>query len=97
MQRAWLERRLRDVQHRLDKAREELKIMDEQLAAISEDASEARIRALVSETPMANREYVEAKRHADAAERSRSALLATINDLMAKRDELLERLVVESK
>ncbi|MCL4312954.1 MAG: hypothetical protein M1131_02290 [Actinobacteria bacterium] len=97
MQRAWLERRLRDLQHRLDKAREELKIMDEQLAAISEDASEARIRALVSETPMANREYVEAKRHADAAERSRSALLATINDLMAKRDELLERLVVESK
>jgi hypothetical protein len=88
---------LRDLQHRLDKAREELKIMDEQLAAISEDASEARIRALVSETPMANREYVEAKRHADAAERSRSALLATINDLMAKRDELLERLVVESK
>jgi len=97
MQRAWLERRLKDVQHRLDKAREELRILDEQLAAISEDASEARIKALVSETPMANREYVEAKRHADAAERSRLALLATISDLTTKRDELLDRLVVESK
>ena len=51
---------------RLRKAREELAVADEQLSALSEAADEARIRSLVSETPLAARESQEAQRHAEA-------------------------------
>ena len=59
MQRLFVERRLRDVHARLVRAREELAILDEQLAVVSESTEEARIRSLVSETPLATHEYGE--------------------------------------
>ena len=46
-------------------------MIDEQLAVLADAADDARIRSLVSETPLANREYTEAQRHADAMARSR--------------------------
>jgi hypothetical protein len=51
-----VERRLMDVSKRLRKAREELAVADEQFNALAEVADEARIRSLVSETPLAARE-----------------------------------------
>ena len=61
-----VERRIIEVSKRLRKAREELAVADEQLSALSEAADEARIRSLVSETPLAARESQEAQRHAEA-------------------------------
>ena len=66
MQRFLLERRIRDVHTRLVRAREELAVLDEQLAVVADEAEEARLRSLVSETPLAAHEYAEVKRHADA-------------------------------
>jgi hypothetical protein len=55
MARFLVERRILEVSKRLRKAREELAVADEQLSALSEAADEARIRSLVSETPLAAR------------------------------------------
>ena len=71
-------------------------MLNEQLAVFNEAADDARIRALVSETPLADREYDEAQKHADAMARSRAALLSTIEDLQRTQDELLHRLVPET-
>lgn len=93
MSKVLIERRLFDVAQRLKKAREELAVIDEQLAALSDAADEARIRSLVSETPLAHREYTEAQRHADAMDRSRRAVQAEVAELQVTQDELLDRLV----
>ena len=95
MSRVLIERRLFDVAQRLKRAREELSLIDEQLAALSEAADDARLRSLVSETPLAHREYSEAQRHADAMERSRKAVAAEVAELQVSQDELLDRLVAE--
>jgi len=68
-------------------------VLDEQLVALSDAADDARIRALVSETPLADKEHHEAQRHADAMARSRAALQAAITELERAQDELLDRIV----
>lgn len=93
MSRVLIERRLFDVAQRLKRAREELAVIEEQLEVMAEAADEARIRSLVSETPLANREYAEAQRHADAMERSRRAVAAEVAELLVSQDELLDRLI----
>jgi len=89
MHRALLERRIRDVHSRLLRAREELAVLDEQLAVVVESADEARVRALVSETPLAAHVHSEAARHADAMAKAREALAASVTALERKQDELL--------
>jgi len=89
MQRALLERRIRDVHSRLVRAREELAVLDEQLEVVQESADEARVRSLVSETPLAAHEHSEAKRHADAMVKARAAQANTVLELERRQDELL--------
>jgi hypothetical protein len=89
MQRALLERRIRDVHTRLVRAREELAVLDEQLEVVQESADEARVRSLVSETPLAAHEHSEAKRHADAMVKARAAQANTVIELERRQDELL--------
>ena len=93
MSRARIERRLDDVSARLRRARAELAVVDEQLAVLADHADDAALRALVSETPLAEREHREARRHADALARSRAAVVATIHELERVQDDLLGRLV----
>ena len=93
MSRVMIERKLFDVAQRLKRAREELSVIEEQLAVMAEAADEARIRSLVSETPLAHREYSDAQRHADAMERSRQAVAAEVAELQQSQDELLDRLI----
>ena len=97
MSRSLIERRLTEVHERLRRAREELAVLDEQLAALTETAEDARLRALVSETPLADKEHREAQKHADAMLRSRAAVLAAIAELERAQDELLDRLLAESR
>jgi len=94
--RTLIERRLRDVSGRLKHVRTELAVADEQLAHLSDDATEARLRALVSETPLAGQEHREAQRHADAMVRHRDVLAHELRQLEATQDELLDRLVAAS-
>jgi hypothetical protein len=93
MSRALLERRLVELSERLREARRELAIADEQLAHFAESADDARMRSLVSETPLAEQEHREAARHADAMTRHQAAVVATIEQLERSQDELLDRLI----
>jgi chromosome segregation ATPase len=89
----WLvERRLSAVGHRLRSLRDELRILDEQYAQLSDEADEARIRSLVSETPLAERNHRDAQRHADAMAARRTEVLTSISELEARQDELLDQL-----
>jgi len=88
---------LSDLAERLKRTKAELAVVDEQLACFAEAADEARLRALVSETPLAERENHEAQKHADAMARERAAILSSIAELERSQDELLDRLVAESK
>jgi hypothetical protein len=88
-----IERRLEDVTARLKRARAELAVVDEQLAALVEAVDDAQIRAVVSETPLAEREHRDARRHADALARSRDSVIRMIGQLEHDQDELLGRLV----
>ena len=95
MSRVTIERKLFDVAQRLKRAREQLAVMEEQAAVMADAADEARIRSLVSETPLAHREYSEAQRHADAMERSRRSVAAEVEELQHVQDELLDRLITD--
>ena len=95
MRRSIVERSLRDVHSRLLRARQELAILDEQLAVLNDAAEDARLRSLVSETPIAAHEYSDAQRHADAANRARAALVQSVAELEGRQDDLLGQLVVD--
>jgi hypothetical protein len=97
MSRSLIERRLTEVGDRLRALREELRVVDEQLAVLADAADDTGIRALVSETPLAAREHREAQRHADAMRRQRAEVLAEVGRLEAAQDDLLDRLVAETR
>jgi len=97
MSRSLVERRLSEVSSRLRQLRDDLAVSDEQLAFLAEAADDARLRSLVSETPLADREHHDAQRHADAMQRHRAELLDSIARLEQTQDELLDRLMAESK
>ncbi len=89
----WLvERRLTGVSGRLRALRDELRIIDEQLAHLADEADDSRIRSLVSETPIADVEFRDARRHADAMAAHRRELLDSIAELERRQDELLDQL-----
>ena len=94
MSRRLTERRLTEVHRRLRRAREELAVIDEQFAALADAADEARLRSLVSETPLAESEHRDAQRHVDAMARSRAAVLQSISELEKAQDDLLDKLEV---
>jgi len=90
-----LQRRLVDVTERLKKVRAELAVTEEQLAFLEEEADEARLRALVSETPLGDIEARDARRHADALARQREVLLRSVAELVGEQDRLLDRMSAE--
>lgn len=95
MAKSLVERRLIEVGDRLKALRADLRVADEQLAHLAEEAEDSRLRSLVSETPLAEREHREAQRHADAMERHRREVSAEIARLEQAQDELLDRLILE--
>ncbi len=94
MHRASVERRLSDAHEQLVRARAELSILEEQLIVVNEIADETRLRALVAETPVAAKEHDEASRHASVMLQTRESLIAKIEELEHRQDELLDRLVI---
>ena len=90
-----LQRRLIDVSERLNKVRVELKVSDDQVRYLQEEADDARLRAIVSETPLASGEEREARRHADTLARYRDDLRRAVQELEAERDALLDRMSTE--
>ncbi len=92
MSKSLIERRLAEVGDRLRHLRDDLRVADEQLAHFAAEADDARIRSLVSETALADREHRSAERHAGAMQRHRDQVAAEIARLEAQLDELLDQL-----
>ncbi|HEX5367648.1 MAG TPA: hypothetical protein VFW63_13420 [Acidimicrobiales bacterium] len=97
MSRTSLERRLGQVGERLRQLRRELEVSSEQLAHLAEAADDARLRSLVSETPVAEHDHRQAERHAQAMRRHRDEVAAEIDRLEHRQDALLDQFVAESK
>ncbi len=93
--RASIERRLLDLSDRIKQVTGELAVTDEQLAFLDEEAEDARLRAIVAETPLEVATANEAQRHADAQRRHRDALHQTLRELRSEQDALLDRLTAE--
>jgi hypothetical protein len=95
MSQSILERRLVDVSERLKRMRAELDVTEEQLAVLEEEAEDVRLRALVAETPLADVEARDARRHADALASHRDAVRSTVGELVQEQDRLLDRISAE--
>jgi hypothetical protein len=95
MSRSILQRRLIDVSERLKRMRAELAVTEEQLLFLEDEAEDARLRALVAETPIAEVEARDARRHTDAMARHRDALRHTVVELEREQDSLLDRISAE--
>ena len=87
-----VERRLTDIAGRLHALREELSVIDEQFVQLADEADDTRLRSLMSETPLADREFRDAQRHADAMSRRRADVVEAIERLEVRQDELLDAL-----
>ncbi|MFZ0058699.1 MAG: hypothetical protein WAL35_01470 [Acidimicrobiales bacterium] len=88
------ERRLFDVSARLDRARSELEVIEAQSDALAEQAEEAKVRAIVAETPLAVQAWSEAQRHADQMARTRDTARRAIAELERAQDQLIGELLV---
>ena len=97
MPKSLVERRLSQVAGRLQQLRAELEVSGEQLAHLADAADDARLRSLVSETPVADHDHRQAERHAEAMRKHRAKVEAEIAKLERDQDELLDRFVAESK
>ena len=87
-----IRRRITEVSRRLSRCRHELQVAEEQLGHFSDSEADAHLRSLVSETPLADREFRTAARHAAAMAGHRDRLQAEIAVLEGRLDELLDRL-----
>ena len=85
-----IERRLRTVGGEIVGLRNELRVLDEQLAHFAEEADDARLRSLVSETPLAGREHRDASRTVAALQKDRTVKVDRLSKLELKQDGLLD-------
>ena len=87
-----LEQRLANLGERLQKARRDLQISEEQLAFQMQVADDAQTRMLVAGTPLADREAREARDDLARLRRQRDDARSFVDDLVRERDRLLDRL-----
>lgn len=87
-----IERQLRKVGDQLRLLRTDLRISSEQLLKMEDAAEDARLRALVSESPMAQRQHRLSARHLERLNRHRQRVIKKIAELEATQDSLLDRL-----
>lgn len=87
-----VQKRLADVREESRRLRERVRVLDEQVAYVREVADEATTRALVSATPLADRERRHAEDDLRRVRRERDEVAARIEELLAEQDALLDRL-----
>ena len=93
MLRGNLQKRLEDARAEIVRAREALRILDEQVAYQQGVADDAETAAVVAETPLAHRERREADGDLRRLRTQRDELRERIAALVAEQDELLDRLL----
>jgi chromosome segregation ATPase len=84
-------RRLEAAQRHVVQARQSLEALKEQAATWNEALDDARLRALMSETPQAQHDFAEISRQAEIVNREVVRREAELAHLVAQRDELLRQ------
>ncbi|MEM8925343.1 MAG: hypothetical protein AAGD35_17710 [Actinomycetota bacterium] len=92
MSRAKIERKLRNLSQELSTLRNELRVIDEQLQYVVGEADDARLRSLVSETPLAAQEHREAAKTVNGVRKDREARVKRMAKLEERQDALLDEL-----
>ncbi|MGH2704943.1 MAG: hypothetical protein ACRDJ4_07590 [Actinomycetota bacterium] len=88
-----IERRLDEVAERIARAGEEMAVAGEQVAFQTDVAEEARVRMLVSETPLSVREHREASGDLERLQEHHARCLRHLEDLRRERDRLLDEML----
>lgn len=88
-----IKRRLTVVGDDLRSAKSEVAILDEQVAHFADAAEDARLRAMVSETPLAAKEHREASKTVNNLTKDRKRWSDRVVSLEALQDELLDQLM----
>jgi hypothetical protein len=88
-----IQKSLNELGDRLTRARDELRIVDEQLVYQNDVVDEAETRMLVSETPVADRAFRAARDDKKKLEAQRERALREIDDLRREQDRLLDRML----
>ena len=88
-----IQRALSLLSQRIDKAREELRIVEEQLLFQMDVLEEAKTRMLVAETPLADREYRVARDDHERLVAERDRVTKQIAELQLEQDRLLDRML----
>ena len=88
-----IHKNLSDLGDDLNRAREDLRIIEEQLVFQTDVVEEAKTRMLVSETPLADEEFRIARDDFDRLQRQRQRLIAEVDDLRREQDRLLDRML----
>lgn len=86
-------RRLRTLGVEVARLREQLRLADEQLAYVEGVADDARMQAVVSETPLAARDRGEAEEAVRRARAHRDETAGRLRDALAEQDRMLEHMV----
>ena len=88
-----IEKSLAEIGDRLNKAKNDLRIVEEQLLFQMDVMEVAKTRALVAETPLADREYRTARDDHDRLVRQRDEAQRDILELQREQDRLLDRML----
>ncbi len=86
-----VERRLAELADRMKRLRADLEVAEEQCLHFEDLAEDARLRALVSETPASERQHRDAARQAETMSRHRARLREELDSLEQQQDDLLDR------
>lgn len=89
-----IQKTLTDLTARLEKARAELRIIEEQILFQMDVVEDTKTRKLVSETPLADREHTVARDDYERMLRQRDGVTAEIAELQAEQDKLLDRMLM---
>ena len=88
-----LARRLQDLRDEAERLHAKIAVLDEQVTYVASVADEARTRALVSSTPLADREHREAEEDLRRARAQRDEVAARLAEIAGEQDRLLERML----
>lgn len=87
------ERRLAAVRGEVPGLRERIALLEEQLAYVEGVAEEARVRALVSQSPLDERESRDAEEAVQRTRAQRDEAMAKLEEVLGEQDRLLERML----
>jgi myo-inositol-1-phosphate synthase len=88
-----IQKSLTEIGDRLWRARDDLRIIEEQLLYQMDVLEEAKTRMLVSETPLADQEHRIARDDYENLVRARARAEAAIAELQREQDRLLDRMI----